>query len=54
MALLGLTDGLVQAFGMQLPLASAVRGAALAFLDAVPPARRFLSRRMMFGTRGLP
>jgi 2-octaprenyl-6-methoxyphenol hydroxylase len=54
MALVGLTDGLVQAFGMQMPLASTMRGAALAFLDAVPPARRFLSRRMMFGARGLP
>ena len=53
-ALVRLTDGMISAFGLELPFASAVRGAALAFLDAVPPARRFLSRRMMFGARALP
>lgn len=49
-----LTDGLIGAFSLNLPCSAAVRGAALAFLDAVPPARRFLSRRMMFGARALP
>ncbi len=49
-----LTDGLIGAFSLQLPLSSTLRGAALAFLDTVPPARRFLSRRMMFGARALP
>lgn len=53
-ALVHMTDGLISAFGADLPFASAVRGAALAFLDVVPPARRFLSRRMMFGARALP
>jgi len=32
----------------------AARGAGLALLDALPPARRFLARRMIFGTRALP
>jgi 2-octaprenyl-6-methoxyphenol hydroxylase len=49
-----MTDGLISAFGINLPFAPAVRGAALAFLDMVPPARRLLSRRMMFGARALP
>jgi 2-octaprenyl-6-methoxyphenol hydroxylase len=49
-----LTDGLIAAFSARLPFSSTVRGAALAFLDTVPPARRFLSRRMMFGARALP
>ncbi len=49
-----LTDGLIGAFSLRLPMSSTVRGAALAFLDTVPPARRFLSRRMMFGARALP
>jgi 2-octaprenyl-6-methoxyphenol hydroxylase len=53
-ALVRLTDGMISAFGLSLPFASTVRGAALAFLDTVPPARRFLSRRMMFGARALP
>ncbi len=52
--LVHLTDGLISAFGVDLPFASTLRGAALAFLDVVPPARRFLSRRMMFGVRALP
>ena len=49
-----LTDGLIGAFSLRLPLSSTIRGAALAFLDTVPPARRFLSRRMIFGARALP
>jgi len=53
-ALVRMTDGLIAAFGMDLPFASTARGAALALLDMVPPARRFLSRRMMFGARALP
>lgn len=53
-ALVRLTDGLVNAFSIDLPFASTVRGAALAFLDIAPAARRFLSRRMMFGARALP
>lgn len=53
-AMVRLTDGLIAAFSANLPFSRAVRGAALAFLDTVPPARRFLSRRMMFGARALP
>ncbi len=49
-----LTDGMIGAFSLDIPCSSAVRGAALAFLDAVPPARRLLSRRMMFGARAIP
>jgi 2-octaprenyl-6-methoxyphenol hydroxylase len=45
------TDGLVRAFGVQLPGARMLRGAALGLLDAVPAARRFLARRMIFGVR---
>ncbi len=54
MAMVRLTDGLIAAFSLDLPLAASLRGAALAFLDMVPPARRLLSRRMMFGARALP
>lgn len=49
-----ITDGMIGAFGMQLPFASVLRGVGLAFFDSVPPARRLLSRRMMFGARALP
>ena len=49
-----ITDGMIGAFGVQLPFASVLRGAGLAFFDSVPPARRLLSRRMMFGARALP
>ena len=49
-----LTDGMIGAFSLDLPCSSTVRGAALAFLDTVPPARRLLSRRMMFGARAFP
>jgi 2-octaprenyl-6-methoxyphenol hydroxylase len=45
------TDGLVRAFGVQLPGARMLRGAALGLLDAVPAARRFLARRMILGVR---
>lgn len=53
-AMMRLTDGLISVFGIDLPLAPGVRGAALALLDILPPARRFLSRRMMFGARAFP
>lgn len=54
LAMTRLTDSLVGAFSLQWPLASSVRGAALALLDTSPPLRRVLSRRMMFGARGFP
>jgi 2-octaprenyl-6-methoxyphenol hydroxylase len=51
---IGFTDTLVRVFSnSSVPLAIA-RGAGLAFLDLVPPARRFLARRLIFGTRALP
>ena len=51
---IGFTDFLVRIFSNSLPPLAAARGAGLALLDALPPARRFLARRMIFGTRALP
>jgi len=48
------TDALVRVFSVTGPRLGALRGAGLLFLDSVPPARRFLARRMMFGGRALP
>jgi 2-octaprenyl-6-methoxyphenol hydroxylase len=48
------TDFLVRIFSNSLPPLAAARGAGLALLDALPPARNFLARRMIFGARGLP
>ncbi len=56
----GFTDALVRVFGLGADtpalgaLAGHARGAALALLDACPPARQFIGRRMMFGARGWP
>ncbi len=51
---IGFTDFLVRIFSNSLPPLAAARGAGLALLDALPPARRFLARRMIFGARALP
>lgn len=51
---IGFTDFLVRIFSNSLPPLAAARGAGLAMLDALPPARRFLARRMIFGARALP
>jgi 2-octaprenyl-6-methoxyphenol hydroxylase len=51
---IGFTDFLVRAFSNDLAPVAAVRGAGLAALDVLPPVRRFLARRMMFGARALP
>jgi len=51
---IGFTDFLVRIFSNSHPPLAAARGAGLAALDALPPARRFLARRMIFGTRALP
>jgi 2-octaprenyl-6-methoxyphenol hydroxylase len=51
---IALTDALVRLFSTADPLLSAARGAALAALDLLPPARRFLAHRMMYGARALP
>ncbi len=46
------TDGLVRLFSNDLPLISGGRAAALSALDCLPPLKRFMARRMMFGTHG--
>jgi 2-octaprenyl-6-methoxyphenol hydroxylase len=51
---IGFTDFLVRIFSNSLAPVALARGAGLAALDALPPARRFLARRMMFGARALP
>jgi 2-octaprenyl-6-methoxyphenol hydroxylase len=45
------TDFLARSFTWQLPGAAWARGLALAALQATPPARSWLARRMMFGAR---
>ena len=51
---IGFTDSLVRIFSNSLPPLAAARGAGLAMLDALPSARRFLARRMIYGARALP
>ncbi|MGC2520545.1 MAG: FAD-dependent monooxygenase [Burkholderiales bacterium] len=51
---IGVTDFLVRAFSSSFAPLAAARGAGLALLDVLPPARRFLARRMIFGARALP
>ncbi len=48
------TDALVRLFSNSSAPLGLARGAALAFLDIVPPARTLLARRMIFGARALP
>jgi 2-octaprenyl-6-methoxyphenol hydroxylase len=48
------TDGLVGVFSNADPLLCLGRGAGLLALDLLPPARRFIARRMIFGARALP
>jgi 2-octaprenyl-6-methoxyphenol hydroxylase len=45
------TDFLARSFTWQLPGAAWARGLGLAALQAAPPARHWLARRMMFGAR---
>jgi 2-octaprenyl-6-methoxyphenol hydroxylase len=49
-----LTDALVRLFSGSDPFLTAARGAGLTLLDVLPPARRFLAHRMMYGARALP
>lgn len=49
---IGFTDALVRLFSNDFGPLRAARGFALAALDAIPPAKTFLIRRMTFGTRG--
>jgi len=51
---IGFTDFLVRVFSNSVAPLALARGAGLALLDIVPPARRFLARRMIFGARALP
>lgn len=53
-ASIGITEGLVRVFGSGHGIARTVRGAGLLALDLVPPARRLLARRFVFGLRALP
>lgn len=46
------TDGLVRLFSNDLPLVSAGRAAALTALDCLPFAKKFVAKRMMFGSNG--
>jgi 2-octaprenyl-6-methoxyphenol hydroxylase len=46
------TDGLVRLFSNDLPLLGQARSAALALLDHIPPAKKFVAKRMMFGANG--
>jgi 2-octaprenyl-6-methoxyphenol hydroxylase len=50
----GITELLARGFLGAHPLSRAARGAALALLDALPPARNFFARRMIFGPSALP
>jgi 2-octaprenyl-6-methoxyphenol hydroxylase len=45
------TDFLARSFTWKLPGAATLRGLGLAALQALPPAKAFLARRMMFGSR---
>jgi len=51
---IGFTDFLVRMFSNSVPPLALARGAGLALLDMLPPARHFLARRMIFGARALP
>jgi 2-octaprenyl-6-methoxyphenol hydroxylase len=51
---IGFTDFLVKMFSNSVAPLALARGAGLALLDVVPPARHFLARRMIFGARALP
>lgn len=46
------TDTLIRLFCKDIPLLNGARGLGLAALGAIPAAKNFLARRMMFGARG--
>ena len=46
------TDALVKTFSSDFAPLALARGAGLAFIDSVPPAKDFIVRRMVFGSRG--
>ena len=51
---IGFTDGLVRLFSNDNPALHHARGAGLLALDLLPPLRRFVANRMMFGARAFP
>jgi 2-octaprenyl-6-methoxyphenol hydroxylase len=50
-AMIAATDFLARSFTWQLPGAALARGIGLAALEALPPVKHWLARRMMFGSR---
>lgn len=46
------TDTLIRLFSNDIPQVSALRALGLAALASLPPARKFVARRMIFGARG--
>ena len=46
------TDSLIRLFCKDIPLLRGTRGLGLAAMSAIPAARNFVARRMMFGARG--
>jgi len=50
-AMIATTDFLARSFTWQLPGAALARGLGLAALQALPPVKHWLARRMMFGAR---
>jgi 2-octaprenyl-6-methoxyphenol hydroxylase len=46
------TDGLVRLFSNDFPLLGCLRSAALTLLDIIPPVKKFVAKRMMFGANG--
>lgn len=46
------TDSLVRLFSNNLPILGASRAASLSLLDCLPGMKKFVARRMMFGTNG--
>jgi 2-octaprenyl-6-methoxyphenol hydroxylase len=49
---LGFTDFLVRVFSNDIGVLRHARGLGLLALEAVPPLKTFVARRMMFGARG--
>ena len=49
---IGFTDSIVRLFSNDLPLISQIRAASLSLLDAMPIAKKFVAKRMMFGANG--
>ena len=50
----GFTDLLVRGFSSNNPLLTGLRGAGLLALEAVPPLRHFVAKRMIYGARAWP